>query len=744
MSKIAAELAKDVKLQPFHFVPDEEIDRVRASLLGMLKQTTDNITSPQDFFEGKDVVMRGMYPEYRHWFKRKIESYGGTVRRSIKNYVDILIFDNEYIHPTDLTNAHLLQKANRNFIIIEFSCFNKSFVHDFDEEYEKKLIQQEIEINRKKKEQEEEEREKKVQEEQFSIINASVDDLILSQEVFRVEGRILLTTRDRHYNEVKLTTKKDIYDFIEEYGGKVQKKGFCNVTCVVCGTKVSPDQKVKYTSGTKFISVEDLVDWLQGDMDCDPRCRGFNLIYNPTFDEKLRPYQQDAKVQIFNAWNSWYSVMLQMPTGTGKTMLFTSLINDLKKNADCRILIVAHRSELIEQIDNNLNRYNIEHGIIASGTIRDLNKQVQVASVQTLTHRANTELMATLKPDFIIIDEAHHSLATTYTSFWKAYPKVHKLGVTATPYRLNGASFESHFETLISTLQVQEFIKNGYLSNYKFYADNPKSSLSKAVDSIRGKSTTGDYKVSDLLNSLNVADHIQHLVHCYLKYAKDLKGIVYAISVEHANEICKAYQAIGIETAFIDSKTPSRQRKQIIEDFKANKIRIMVNVDIFSEGFDCPDIEFVQLARPSYSLAKYLQQVGRALRITENKKEAIILDNARMYSKFGLPSENRNWQDDFSGDVLLRDFYKEAREKFTDYLWKKASRTKDLMVQINSNDIAHSTNSLMEIGTENDNFTTKALIIVIALILTIVIALFFMPILLLGVFASIPLISKKL
>ena len=221
------------------------------------------------------------------------------------------------------------------------------------------------------------------------------------------------------------------------------------------------------------------------------------------------------------------------------------------------------------------------------------------------------------------------------------------------------------------------------MSDYTFYTENPDSDLSKAIESIKGKSSTGDYRIEDLLHNLNVESHIQKLILCYTKYAEGLKGIVYAISIEHAHNICEAYKTIGVNAEFIDSKTPKNERDQIVEKFRAGQVQVMVNVDIFSEGFDCPDIGFIQMARPTWSLSKYMQQVGRGLRISADKDKTVILDNAGMFSRFGLPSDDRPWRKMFSGSDV-RDSYVNNIITNNNILRRKFGRSSDLMLKITS------------------------------------------------------------
>ena len=373
-------------------------------------------------------------------------------------------------------------------------------------------------------------------------------------------------------------------------------------------------------------------------------------------DITLRDYQQLAKVDIFDKWNLFDNILYQMPTGTGKTRLFTSIIRDiniwgLRHNINFRILIIAHRSELIEQSSRSLDKYRIKHGVLA-GTMkdkRDLTQAIQVASIQTITHPANQCLIEDLKFDFIIIDEAHHAVASSYQKLWEFCPDAKKLGVTATPWRMNNSGFAQIFDAYIPSMSIKEFIQKGWLATYQYYSIPISSELLKSIDSIREFDIEGDYKNSALAEVCDTLKIRAQLYDSYAKNALGKKGIIYSISREHSEHICSQYQSHGVSIENIDSKTPAKVREAVINAFKNGEIDIIVNVDIFSEGFDCPDIEFIQLARPTKSLVKYIQQVGRGLRKNGDKR-CIILDNVGMYSRFGLPDEVRDWESYFYGE----------------------------------------------------------------------------------------------
>lgn len=373
-------------------------------------------------------------------------------------------------------------------------------------------------------------------------------------------------------------------------------------------------------------------------------------------DITLRDYQQLAKEKIFGKWNCVNNILYQMPTGTGKTRLFTSIIRDinvwgLRHNINFRILIIAHRSELIEQSSRSLDKYRIKHGVLA-GTMkdkRDLTQAIQVASIQTITHSSNRCLIEELKFDFIIIDEAHHAVANSYQKLWEFCPDSKKLGVTATPWRMNNSGFAKIFDAYIPSMSIKEFIQKGWLAAYQYYSIPNNSEIIKSIESIREFDIEGDYKSSALEAVFDTSKIRAQLYDSYKKNALGKKGIIYSISREHSEHICTQYRSRDVKIENIDSKTPAKQRERVIKAFKDGDIDIIVNVDIFSEGFDCPDIEFIQLARPTKSLVKYIQQVGRGLRKNGDKR-CVILDNVGMYSRFGLPDEDRDWEAFFYGN----------------------------------------------------------------------------------------------
>ena len=379
------------------------------------------------------------------------------------------------------------------------------------------------------------------------------------------------------------------------------------------------------------------------------------MLYSGLYqhNSNLREHQIEAKGKIFDAWDKYDSVMLQMPTGTGKTYLFTSIVNDLlaaykEAHRDIHILVVAHRMELLDQISATLTRFGISHGFIQGEREQHLWKRVQVASIMSLLTERNYYNTLRLKFDYIIVDEAHHSLADTYIKLFELFPEAKKLGVTATPWRLNHESFLSLYQTLIVSPQISWFISNNLLADFDYVSIKPDSDIQRLVDRSE-VADTGDFVNADLDNTFNNQRIRSKVYESYKRFADGRKGIIYAINKLHASKIAELYSSHGINAVAIDCDTPKDERKELISKFKTGEITVLVNVEIFTEGFDCPDVSFIQLARPTKSLALYLQQVGRGLRIVEGKEKTIIIDNVGLYNYFGLPDANRKWQYHFKG-----------------------------------------------------------------------------------------------
>ena len=379
---------------------------------------------------------------------------------------------------------------------------------------------------------------------------------------------------------------------------------------------------------------------------------------------RLYDYQAEMKERIEAAFRSYQSVMVQMPTGTGKTVLLTEVVkNEKEKVKNPYVWIVVHRRELVEQIRETLETM-LSSPCSTSGTALSLlldDSRIKVMSIQWLS-RHYQEMKE--NPSLIVIDEAHHAVAKTYKEVMDAYPEAKKLGLTATPCRLTKRGFTDLFDVLLQSWSAKKFIADGWLSLYDYMSIREDSDDWRLVNSLKKRGADGDFSLREMSEKMNVQPSIERLCDTVIRYAANKKGITYAIDIAHAEHIAEVYRQHGRNAVAISSKTPLEERKEIIERFKGtNDIQVLVNVDLFGEGFDCPDVEFIQLARPTLSLAKYLQQVGRGMRVFEGKKYCLILDNVGLYRLFGLPSDDRDWQAMFEGRVAGKGILTEEIEE---------------------------------------------------------------------------------
>jgi superfamily II DNA or RNA helicase len=368
----------------------------------------------------------------------------------------------------------------------------------------------------------------------------------------------------------------------------------------------------------------------------------------------LRPYQIKGEQDVFNSFKQKIQfVMLQIPTGGGKTVTFVSIIRKFIA-ARKRVLLLAHREELIKQAWDHLYKHEIYSGIIKGDVKTNYALPCQVGSIQTVARRTN------LPPaDLIIIDEAHHALEdNSYGNVLAThFPNAWVIGVTATPYRLGGRGFAGLFQRLILGPSFKSLVSMGYLVPVRYF-------VASRPDLSDVKMSKGDYEAQAAFDAMKMAP----IVESYFEHCKGLTGAVFAVNVEHSHKIVEQYNNAGVPAAHLDADTPKEQRRKILEAFKRKEIKIVSNVGILTEGFDFPDLEFVQLARPTKSLSLYLQMVGRITRplfsaikdcnTDEERRHAIamsskpygyVLDNADLWEEHGLPDQEFNWQRYFDG-----------------------------------------------------------------------------------------------
>lgn len=335
--------------------------------------------------------------------------------------------------------------------------------------------------------------------------------------------------------------------------------------------------------------------------------------------KKLRPYQQDLLNRTRQAYMQGYkSPCIVAPCGSGKSVIISQMIKDAAKKGN-HTLFLVHRRELRDQIKNTLQWWGA-----------DLN-YVQLGMVQTIVNR----LDKTKKPDLIVTDENHHSLAKSYRKIYDYFPNTPRVGFTATPVRLNGSGLGDVNDILIEGPTVDELISWGNLAPFKYYAP-------EIIDTSKLRVRAGEFVKKDIdemfMDRTIYGDVISH----YNKLSRGKKAIVYCSSIKQSKDVERIFNDSGIPAKHIDGNTKDTERNQAIEDFRQGKILVLVNVDLISEGFDVPDCQTVIMLRPTKSLGLYIQQSMRSMRYKEGKT-AIIIDHVGNVGRFGLPNMVREW-----------------------------------------------------------------------------------------------------
>ncbi len=347
---------------------------------------------------------------------------------------------------------------------------------------------------------------------------------------------------------------------------------------------------------------------------------------------ELRDYQQALIADIRSQFRSMdRTVLVQLATGGGKTVTSAYMVKTAAERGR-RCWWVVHRREIILQASRTFWSMEIPHSLVMGGAISDVDAMVQVGSVQTLARR----LGKLPPPDLIIFDECHHMGAAQYQAIFEACPRAQIVGLTATPWRLDGRGLGAWFESMVQGPSVADLMERGALCDYRLYA--PSST------DVTGVATQGgDFKRDDLAKLMDkpsiVGDAVQH----YQRLAAGKRAIVFAVSIEHSRNVAAQFLSAGISAAHVDGSMDSGARDAIVADFTAGRIQVLSNADLFGEGFDVPAVEAVILLRPTQSLSLHLQQIGRALRPAEGKPHAIVLDHAGNAMRHGLPDDEREW-----------------------------------------------------------------------------------------------------
>ena len=374
----------------------------------------------------------------------------------------------------------------------------------------------------------------------------------------------------------------------------------------------------------------------------------------------LRDYQEASENAVREAMRTFSAVLLVLPTGAGKTVLFSSIARKAALKGK-RVLILAHRDTLIKQASRKLNDYGVAHGIIMAGFSPNPRRLVQVASVQTLVRRLKQMQARGEKFDLIVIDEAHLSSAKSYMVIREAFPDARVLGVTGSPIRLDGKGLGvgagGMFEHIVVGVNIRHLIDNGFLVQPTYYGSREQVDLSGV------KKIAGDYDAEALAGVMDKPKITGNAIEHWKRICPGVPAAAWCVNVAHAKHVAEEFNAAGIPAMALSGESTSEERDAANRALENGTLKVVTSAMLLVEGWDCPVIGAAILLRPTMSLASYLQFVGRSLRTiyapgmpldtVEQRfaaidagpkgRKAFILDHCDLWKKHGFADEVREW-----------------------------------------------------------------------------------------------------
>ena len=357
----------------------------------------------------------------------------------------------------------------------------------------------------------------------------------------------------------------------------------------------------------------------------------------------LRGYQIDDKKAIQDAWKEYRSVLYQLPTGGGKSVILASIIEDVK---DKKVIVFAHKKKLVMQLKEHLNAKGIDCGILMGTYTENIDSDIIIASIRTAVKDSRLDMLIEKEWDYEIIDEARHSRTPSYDKvleeIFHNHPKAKLLGVDATPYRKDKKRLDKHFQHLVVSQETTStLMQKGFLQKCKTIVSPIE--LDKLSEEV--KETTGDYQVQALSHYMRKPKFLEYVVSQYVTYGEGRQNIVFAVDIQHAKDLQQVFEDNGYagKVARIDSTMSDSQIEKVFADFESLKIQILINVEMVTEGVDLPMAGCVTGARPTKSLTLYLQMAGRGARPDGENDYFILLDCCGWTNEYGAIHAPKTW-----------------------------------------------------------------------------------------------------
>lgn len=337
---------------------------------------------------------------------------------------------------------------------------------------------------------------------------------------------------------------------------------------------------------------------------------------------QLRGYQQELIDRIRQSFASGHHhIIVQSPPRTGKTVVMAEIARRTTDKGN-RACFIIHRKEVLDQAKATFQEQGVNPNLLETGMVQSLTRHVDTMR----------------PPEVILIDEAHHALAKSYTRILEAFPQAYVLLFTATPVRTGKNQLDQIADDIIVGKSIKELTEQGFLAPFKYFGAKDKDVDDKKLR----RSSTGDYVAASIEEAVSHKIY-SHTVDEYLSKADGKQAVVYTYSVEAANHLSTEFNARGITAEAIDATTPAQVRDTSVRKFRDQQLKVLVNVNLFTEGIDLPNVDCVIMVRPTMSLALYMQFSMRCLNPRPGKT-AVIIDQVGNWERFGLPNADRDWK----------------------------------------------------------------------------------------------------
>ena len=370
----------------------------------------------------------------------------------------------------------------------------------------------------------------------------------------------------------------------------------------------------------------------------------------------LRPYQSQAVEALRRSLAQGHRApCLVMPTGSGKTIVAAHLIRAAVDKGN-RALFLAPRRELVYQTSDKLQGVDVHHGLLMAGERRDLFAPVQVGCIPTLHRRVADERIDLPRADLVLVDEAHLSIAKSARNIIGLYADqgAAVIGLTATPCRADGAGLGQIYDDLVEGPSVAKLIDQQHLVPARYF-------VGEKPDLEGVKVQAGDYNQRQLGERMNKVELIGDVVQNWARIARDRQSFVFAVNVAHSMALCSEFRALGIPTEHLDGKTPREERAAILERLRTGETQVLTNCEVMTYGVDFPPVSCIVLAKPTKSIARYFQMVGRGLRTYPGKGDCLVLDHAGAVNQIGFVDDPMPWS--LAGEEKVQDRVAQQRSE---------------------------------------------------------------------------------